>query len=325
MAAKTITTLEGAIKLYKLSFGTNSHWKIFEGKTTQGTKLADSGIFKSLNSPISEDETNDDDIVSVKKPLIDKSVDLINSVLQEYEDGYFTLGTYTTDKFNPSGSNQHTFKKGDTSRFDTAAASANGIGSFGNMTFKNPMEAIIGNMLVKQLEGGGENNGKVQSLELKLQQIEMEQRHQVELEQAKNSIGARLMGVFEDNFDTILDRLPMIGGMLGLQAALPAAPNRPTATTAPSENKNTTAQAEMPIGNNSSLAEKPLTWNPAYKSADAFFMAAHKINKSVPDINVSVLLARFANFAEASPNAFRAFLAQTDPSYQPAETQSDGE
>jgi hypothetical protein len=274
---RNTTTYESALKLFKNSFETHPYWILFDGMETKGTRIATSNESLILKG-------------------VEANIETIEQVISNFENGVMTLVCRSNMKAT-ADQVIFTFTKGDVSDFDMGM----GIGGIdmSNMKGNNPMQMIMTQAMIR----GFSNTGSFEVAEMRkeLEIMKLQQEHERELEKERSSVSNRIMGLVEENFDSLLDfgadMIPMLG--------LASKSNKPKQRTIQNEQQDTAQQQSQPV----SGAKMPMHQRPSDDknglSSDAFLGYAAHFKKKFPDLNPNVVFAKMVMFAEMEPDQAR--------------------
>ena len=295
MSTKAITNFDHALALFAKDFDTYSYWSLHEGKeATRGGRISSCEALGSSNDVVAH-------------------TDHIKFVMSNYEPGYFVL--VTRKKANDTASEQaYRFKFGEVNEFAMGGNDMFGIGSTSARGGGgNAMQMFLMQAAIKGLQGGG--NSDIARLENQIAIIAMKHDHEKELEKERSNVGNRIMGLVEDNFDSIMGKLPLLNFAKG--STKPKASIPPVPTSSKKENQESTLQASS----GKMMHELPLNHKPENISSDAMVHYAKEFQKLHPDINPCILFAKMVAFAANNPEQTPAIINILES--QTAENHSD--
>lgn len=277
--AQNVTSLSHAVALYEKNFSTHPFWYLFAGKNTNAAaRIASWEILGERDD-------------------VKQHVDTINFTLEGYGDGYYTL--LTRKKPNDTASQQpYLFKKGE--GFDIEMDL--GFGKIGGMSNSNPMQMLMMQAMIKGLSG--DSNAAVVGLQKDIELMKLQFEHQREIEKERSNVGSRIMGLIENNFDSILGKLPNL--------ELPKVKSNIPAPSGQGSTTQKTETSDVPSGR--AMHELPLEYQPNKVSADAMVHYAKEFSKHHPNVNPSILFAKIVAFAAAQPEMAKGLFSQLDAS-----------
>jgi hypothetical protein len=302
MAAKrSITNFEAVLQFYKTSFKTNPCWFLFDGMSEKGVRMdTNLSIIEGPNPNISDVEEDEDYIESVQR---------LESVVSRYEAGLFTIyfKTSATQKFVDGYS--HTFKVGEENSGSDDIFG--GIAGFSGSKNKgsNPFQNFFMASAIKGMESG--KSTEMARLELEIEKLKLERRHEKELEDLQNSPTNRIMGFIEDNPDRVFDIVENIAPMIGF-----AFKGKKRVTNTPiNDSYEETERTETVSGQTPAMADN-------YVSVDHFVNLVKPFMKST-GISPNVALEKIKLFAELDPNSFAMAMNMIDAKIQEANGTED--
>ena len=269
------TTFEAITRAYEAHYVKYPHWQLVDGQTAEGYRVANSYGYNLVTDADMHVE-NDEGFI--------KSMEHLTNTVNDYEDGVFTIIFKTNINTGNKDSVIRKFKIGN--GFE-AEQKNNGI--FGMGSTKGGNNDINNFLMSAAIKGfSGNSNSDIADLKLQIARMELERKHEKEIDELENTTSNRILGFVENNSDRVFDLLGQISPMLGI-ALKQKQPNR-TATAQPNDvHVSNVETSNEPPPQGTQIHQLDSHYNPKSVSSDQFLQYASILRRAKPDVNVNIV------------------------------------